>query len=177
MSASPIQGKPLILQGTQVAHAPSQGRVLVSLLVVVLLLLLPWGAATRPWLPDGFLMLLISLSLRVPRLLWPGRAFMAGLLMDLIQGTLLGVHALAYSTALFVALSLQRRLEGFDLRGRALHVGPVLFLAALLPLLLGGILGEGVNDWRPLVGGLIAALLWAPLDAVLGYFLVPGKRA
>lgn len=159
---------PLILQGAALTTPPSLRLVIVSILVAVLLLLLPWGAGIRPWLPDWLLMLLISWSLRAPRMLGPGRAFAAGLLLDLMHGTLLGAHALAYSSAIFTVLALQRRLDGFDLRGRALHVGPVLLLAALLPLLLSGMVSEGVSDWRPIVAGLVAALLWAPLDALLG---------
>lgn len=168
---------PLILQGAALTAPPARGPVIVSLVLALLLLLLPWGAGVRPWLPDWLLALLISLSLRGPHLLGPGRAFALGLLLDLIHGSLLGAHALAYSSAIFAVLSLQRRLEGFDLRGRALHVGPVLLLAALLPLLLAGVVGDGVSDWRPLLAGAFAALLWAPLDTLLGWFLAghPGN--
>jgi rod shape-determining protein MreD len=159
---------PLIPQGAALVAPPERGMIITSVVVAVLLLLLPWGAELRPWLPDWLLMLLISWSLRAPRMLGPGHAFVAGLLLDLIHGTLLGAHALAYSSAIFAVLAWQRRLEGFDSRGQALHVGPVLLLAALLPLLLSGLVGEGVSDWRPFVAGLIAALLWAPLDALVG---------
>lgn len=162
---------PLIPQGAALAAPPERGLVVTSIVLALLLSLLPWGASVRPWLPDWLLALLISWSLRGPRLLGPGRAFVLGLLLDLIHGTLLGAHALAYSSAIFAVLSLQRRLEGFDLRGRALHVGPVLLLAALLPLLLSGLVGDGVSDWRPLLAGAFAALLWIPLDGLVSLAL------
>ena len=51
-----------------------------------------------------------------------GVAWLLGIVMDVHQGVLLGQHALAYSVLSYGAISLHRRLEGFDRKGQAVHV-------------------------------------------------------
>jgi len=153
--------------------APASWRELgFSLGVAVIMTLLPWSQDWRWLVPDVALMMLIYWHIHAPQSVGIGMAFVLGLLSDLAAGVLIGQHALSYSLAAFVVLGLHRRLEGFTAVGQAFQLVPVFFGQALLMLLSGMLLARPLVDWRYLLGGLVAALLWLPMaflmDALAG---------
>jgi rod shape-determining protein MreD len=108
-------------------------------------------------------MVLLYWNVRAPRLAGLGAAFGLGLITDVARGVLMGLNALAYCVATFVALLVQRRLEGFDAPRQALQLSPILLGKEALVLTMGLVMGLGEADWRWLAAGLAAALLWFPL--------------
>ena len=61
------------------------------------------------------LVVILYWILRAPNLCNVGTAWLAGLLVDLATGSLLGQHALSFSITAFIALSYQRRLVLFNM--------------------------------------------------------------
>jgi rod shape-determining protein MreD len=168
MSARPpFSARPLLPQGAELAAPPSRGKVMLSLFVALCLTLLPWSDDARWLLPDLTLMVLLYWCIHAPRLVGLGLAFTLGLVTDVAHGLLLGLDALAYCAAVFVVLSLQKRLEGFDAPRQSLQLAPLLLGKAALVLTLGLAFGRGDADWRFLAGGVLAALLWLPLALLL----------
>jgi rod shape-determining protein MreD len=166
-------GKPLLPQGTAIVAPPSWRVLLLTLVLAFLLTLMPWPGEGRWLVPDFALMVLLYWNIHVPRPIGLGAAFLLGLLTDAAGGVLIGQHALSYTLAAFVILSLRRRLEKFPPLGRALQVAPVLFGQIALVLLLGLLFDRQATDWRYLASGVTAALLWLPLawllDALTGH--------
>lgn len=140
---------------------------MLSLFVALCLTLLPWSEGTRWLLPDLTLMVLLYWCIHAPRMVGLGLAFSLGLVTDVAHGLLLGLDALAYCAAVFVVLSLQKRLEGFDVPRQTLQLTPLLLGKEALVLILGLAFGRGDADWYFLAGGVLAALLWLPLALLL----------
>lgn len=125
-------------------------------------------------MPDLLAVVLVFWGVHQPRRVGVGWAFAFGLLIDVHHGSLLGQHALAYSTLVYGAVSLHRRIPAFGLIGQALHVLP-LFAAAhavslLVRMLVGGMWPGWTLAWAPL----FEAALW-PLATIL--LLAPQRRA
>lgn len=159
--------RPLLPQGAELAAPPNRAKLLGSLFVAFCLTLLPWLESVRWLLPDFTLMVLLYWCIHAPRLAGLGLAFGIGLLADVAGGLLLGLDALAYCAAAFIVLSVQKRLEGFDVPRQTLQLAPLLFGKEALVLTLGLAFGRGEADWRYLAGGVVALLLWWPMALLL----------
>lgn len=153
-------------RGPQLVAPASARLVYGSLALAFALGLLPWPVGWLWLVPDFTFLVLLYWHVHDPHRIGLGAAFVLGLLTDAACGMLLGMHALVYVAAAFIALSLCRRLENFSPPGQALQLAP-LFLAKPLAVLLLGLIGQTVVDWRYLAAGPVAALLWLPVCLLL----------
>jgi len=159
--------KPLVPQGPQLI-APAAGRLVFgSLLLAYLATLLPWPQEILWLVPDFTLVLLLYWLIHAPHLTGLGLAMTLGLLADATLGGLIGQHALTYVVVAFVAVNVRRRLENFEVSGRALHLAPIFLGQQLLMLILGLAFDLPDADWRYLAAGVSAALLWIPVAHLL----------
>lgn len=148
--------------------APASTRLIIlSFVLAVLLDLLPWPRAALWLVPDFPLMVLLYWNTHEPRRAPMWLAFLLGLVADVAHGVLLGLHALAYVTASFGALLVQRRLANFGPMGQAMQLAPILLGARLLVLVVGLAMSRGEVAWAYLAGGLAGALLWYPMCLLL----------
>jgi rod shape-determining protein MreD len=159
--------KPLVPQGPQLLAPPSARLVFGSLALAYVGTLLPWPREVLWLLPDFTLVLLLYWLIHAPHLTGLGLAMALGLLADFTLGGLIGQHALTYVTVAFVAIRARRRLENFEVSGRALHLAPIFLGQQLLMLLLGLVFDLPDTDWRYLAAGISAALLWIPVARLL----------
>ncbi len=139
--------------------------VYFSLLGAVLLNFLP--TAHWPGMPDWVALTLCFWSIREPRRVGMGGAFVLGLLMDVADGSILGQHCFAYVLLAYGASSLARRILWFPLLQQALHVLPLLIATQAIQAVMRLAVGA---DWPGIgyfVSPLIATLLWPLLTLVL----------
>jgi rod shape-determining protein MreD len=159
--------KPLVPQGPELLAPVSARMVAGTLALGYLATLLPWPDGIRWLVPDFTLIVLLYWCIHAPDRASLGLAMALGLLNDLTQGGLIGLHALTYTLSAFAGLRLRRRLENFEVSGRALHLAPVFLGQQALSLLLGLAFHLPDVDWRFLAAGLSSAVLWIPLAHVL----------
>lgn len=95
-------------------RAPSRLLVYGTLFVALLLQLFPWTGDGVILRPDFMLVVLIYWIFRAPYFCNIGTAWLAGVLVDLATGSLLGQYALAFTLTAYVALLFQRRLVLFS---------------------------------------------------------------
>lgn len=158
--------KPLIPPGQPLARPAAPAMVYGSLAAAFLVNALPWPASALWLVPDLLLLTLVYWNIHAPRLAGLGLAFALGLTVDAAYGVLLGLHALSYSTITFFVLMLRRRLEQFGAAGQALHLA-LLFPAQEALLLVLGLGFDREVDWRYLAAGVVTAMLWLPVSALL----------
>lgn len=167
------QDKPLVPQGPALVAPPPARLVAATLVLGFLCNLLPWPDSVRWLVPDCTLVVLLYWNIHAPHIARLGLAFVMGLLVDAAQGALIGQHALAYVLTAFIALSLRRRLENFEVGGRAIHLAPLFLAEVGLVLLLGLLFNARAVDARYLVSGVSALLVWVPmaygLDRLIGW--------
>jgi rod shape-determining protein MreD len=139
--------------------------ILFSLAVALLLNMVPPGVAFG--LPDWVALTLAFWCVREPLRVGLGSAFIAGLLMDVASGSLMGQHPLAYLLLAYAAGGLSRRILWFALPQQALHILPLLLATQLVMLLTRAIAGADFPGWGYFLGSFSGALLWPPLTFIL----------
>lgn len=136
-----------------------------SLLLALLLNFMP----TAVWrgMPDWLALLIVFWSVREPRRVGMGLAFLLGVAMDVADASLLGQHALAYVLVAYAASSLSRRILWFPLGQQALQVFPLLMLVQVVQFSVRMLIGADSPGISYFVGPFLAALLWPALTFVL----------
>ena len=150
--------------------------VYLSLLLALLCQLFPWAGQGVIFRPDFMLVVILYWLLRAPNLCNVGTAWVAGLLVDLATGSLLGQHALSFSIAAFIALSYQRRLVLFNTLQLVGYVAALLTFERVLILLLKLFEGNESPGWHyfwPVITGL---LLWQLMILLFGGLTRPKTK-
>lgn len=141
--------------------------VAVTLVIALALTVVPlpdWAEGLRPlWVALAVFYWVIAL----PERFGVGLAWIVGLLLDALTGTVLGAHALALTLVAFVAARMHLKLRMFPVWQQSLAVGLALSLYAFVLFWVGGLSGEMT---RPLVRFLPIAtsvVLWPWIYALL----------
>ncbi|HHC71469.1 MAG TPA: rod shape-determining protein MreD [Thiotrichales bacterium] len=147
---------------------PHGGWVIVASFVVALLLsTLPLPDWILPWRPEWSALVLIYWTMALPHRVGVGVGWIVGLLLDVLQGTLLGQHALGLATLAFVTYNLHQRVRVFPLWQQALTVMLFLALYQLLLLWFDGITGRPPRGWEYWIPSLTGMALWPWIFVVL----------
>ncbi len=162
----------IMRSGQQLLLPASPVFIWCSLLVALLLDMLPLGRV--PWLPDFLALVLVFWNVHQPLRIGIGFAFMFGLGVDVHQSSLLGQHALSYTTLSFCAAMIHRRLLWFPVPSQAVQVLPLFLAAHLVELMIRLINGNVFPGWTFLLAPMFEALLWPVVSVIL---LVPQRRA
>lgn len=141
--------------------------IVVSLFIAVVLTILPlpdWAAWARPlWV----LMVLIYWVLALDSRVGVGVAWLMGILLDILGGTLFGEHALAMVVVIYIVAKLQRQIRIAPLMQQALliFILSTIYLSIIyLCLGLTNRLPSSFLYWLPVF---ITALLWPWLFIIL----------
>jgi rod shape-determining protein MreD len=142
-----------------------------SLAVALAINMIPLGRAA--WMPDLLALVIVFWSVHQPARIGIGAAFVFGLLMDVHQASMLGQHALAYTTLGFLATMIHRRLLWYPVVSQALQVLPLFALSHLIELAVRMVGGGIFPGWTLLIAPLVEAALWPLVSLVL---LAPQRR-
>ncbi len=150
--------------------------VYLTLFIALLCQLFPWQGQGIIFRPDFMLVVLLYWVLRAPNLCSVGTAWIAGLLVDLATGSLLGQHALSFTITAFMALSYQRRLVLFNPWQLAAYVIALLTMARVLMLLLKLFEGNENPGWHYLWPVFTGLALWQVMILVFGMLTRPKTK-
>lgn len=139
--------------------------IIFSLFAALLMNFLP--TAHWPGVPDWVALVICFWSIREPRRVGMGWAFLLGLAMDVADGAILGQHCFAYILLAYAAAAQSRRILWFPLGQQALQILPMLFFCQLMQLLMRLMTGADFPGWGYLIGPIFSTLLWIPLTFLL----------
>jgi len=88
--------------------------IFLSFFVAYLLAIVPFPEWAMNYRPQWVAMVLIYWAMALPYRIGIGFAWVAGLLMDILEGSLLGLNALALAIIAYITLSLHQRLRMFS---------------------------------------------------------------
>lgn len=134
--------------------------IYVSLLLALLLQLLPWSGWGLLLRPDFILLTLIYWIFRAPHLCSIGTAWLAGMVVDMLSGSLFGQNALAYTFAAFFAANYQRRLVLFNVGEQASYVLALLLLAQVSLFVIKLFGGGEVPGWTYFLSSFTGIIFW-----------------
>jgi rod shape-determining protein MreD len=161
-----------------VARAPATLTLIFGTLIAAFCFnALPWSGLSLALRPDLLLVMLLFWSLHEPGRVGQGTAFIAGALMDVLDLSQLGQHALGYLVAIFLGQLWRVRVLKFRGVEQLFHVFGLLLIARLIELTLVFLLARNGLGLPSLLSPVIATLLWLPLTWVLFHPLVRTRRA
>lgn len=142
-------------------------RVLITSAIALLLTIVPLPQLLNFGRPDWLLLLVIYWSLNAPMLAGLTYAWICGLILDALIGTLIGQHALAFVLVAAMAQHFQLRIRVFPVLHQAFVVLMLVSLYHFLLFWIDGIVGTTVASWIRWLPAIVGAVLWPVLVAVL----------
>ncbi len=143
-----------------------RGFIALSFVAAVLLEWLPWQGWALALRPDFVGLMLLYWCTHKPHRVGIGIAWMLGIFVDVADASLFGQHALAYSVLAFGGLTLNRRVQMFNLREQSLHVLGLLMLSYTVYAIVHWQV-RGYVAWEYFLGVATSALMWSPLTLLL----------
>ena len=141
--------------------------IVLTLLVALLANTVPMSGMALTLKPDFLALVLLYWCIQEPRLIGVGVAWCLGLMMDVVDATVFGQHALAYAVLAYGAGYFRRRVLRFSLWQQAAQVAVLLLLSSGLVLLVRIAGGAPPPRWTYAVGSMTGALLWPLVTALL----------
>ena len=143
-----------------------------TLIVALMFNMLPVGRLA--WMPDLLAVTLVFWSVHQPLRIGVVAAFVFGLAVDVHQTSLLGQHALAYTTLCYFAITIHRRLLWFKVPSQAVQVLPLFAAAHGIELAIRMLAGAPFPGSTVLLAPVLEAALWPVVSVLL---LLPQRRA
>jgi len=143
-----------------VAQRSGGGIILISFIIAIILSALPLPESLQSWRPEWVLLVLFYWLVALPDRIGIGVAWCLGIVLDVLEGSLLGLNALALTVVAYFSLLFYQRLRMFSWLQQALSVFALVALNQLLCHWIKGILGSSVQTLMFLVPAFVSALLW-----------------
>ena len=134
--------------------------VLISLAVAMLLTVMPLPLMLLPLRPYWVALVMIFWCLETQDLISLGGAFLIGLLLDVLGGSLLGMHALGLVILVYLVKRFRARLRFFPPWQQALSVLALLLNDRIIVLWIISLKGDALPSPTFWLAPLIGTLLW-----------------
>jgi len=145
----------------------SMGLIWVGFFLALLLEMLPFPGWTLWLRPDWAFLLLITLAWLLPEKVGVGYALIIGLLLDLINGTPLGEHAIAMLPVVYLVIKFHRQLIMFPRMQQMLLVLAFVLVYKLILFVLQTMFAQEPVHILYWVAALIDMVLWPWLFMLL----------
>lgn len=148
--------------------------IATSFLVAMVLMIIPfpnWMPSEIGYLrPDWVVLVLIYWVIAVPERIGVVTAWIIGLFMDVLLGSLLGQHAISMTLVAYLASSLYQRLRMFSVWQQSLVVFATVGLHELVNFWIESL--AGLRDWNLwyLMSSVVSAFFWPWIFLLLRYF-------
>ena len=149
------------------ARRSGMGVIIISFIVALLLSALPLPESLQAWRPEWVLLVLLYWVVALPDRIGIGAAWILGIVLDVLEGSLLGLNALALTVVAYCSLLLYQRIRMFSWFQQALFVFVLVAVNQIISHWIKGILGASVQTLIFLIPALISALLWPWVFVVL----------
>ncbi len=152
-------------QSSRLLSPASPGFIRLTLLLAFFLNLLP--TSFWPWFPDWVALVVVFWSIRSPLVVGTGSAFLLGILMDVVDGSLMGQHALAYVLMSYASRVFAHRILWLPLKQQLFSIFPIILMGAGLQVLVRWFGGDALPSLFYFVQPFVTAALWVPATYVL----------
>jgi rod shape-determining protein MreD len=136
-------------------HAP----IIISMIVALMLSIAPMPAWAEAFRPDWVVLTLIYWTMTFPHSYSIGTAWIAGLVLDVAMGTLLGQHALALSVTIYITAKFYLQLRQFPMLQLMATVFALLAVYRFILFWINGVAGitvPAVVYWGPVISGTLS---------------------
>lgn len=151
---------------TETRHKATWAMV-ISFLVALILSALPMPEWSAQWRPAWVALVLVYWCMAAPARVGVATGWLAGLLLDVLSGTLLGQHALGLSVIAFITHQSHQRIRVLPIWQQGLSVFALIFVYQVLLLWINGIQGLHVSGIAYWSSPLMSMVLWPWVFVVL----------
>lgn len=142
--------------------------ILLSFFLAFLLAIVPFPVWAMNYRPEWVAMVLIYWVMALPYRVGIGTAFLTGLVLDILEGTVLGLNAMGLVIIAYVTLSLHLRLRMFSFLQQAGLVLALVGVYLMLKHWLQLITNESISpNLLFLMAALTSAIIWPSLFQLL----------
>ena len=145
----------------------SRSLIFLTIMAAVLLSLLPLPEAMLLFKPYWVAIVLIYWTLETHDMIGLGLAFLIGLILDTLSGSLMGLHALSLVIMVFLVQRFRSRLRFFPPWQQALSVLGLLVNDRIILIWITVLLGESLPTWKHWLPPLVGMALWPWLFLLL----------
>ncbi|SIT02778.1 rod shape-determining protein MreD [Neptunomonas antarctica] len=141
--------------------------VVGTLIVGFILSQMPLPSMLVWWRPEWVAMIVIYWVMALPHRFGIGMAWVSGLALDVLKGSLLGMNALSLTTIAFITLILHRRLRMYPLWQQAMMVLVLVGINQLIFHWIQSLTGSTGDTLVFLLPAVVSAILWPWVFVVL----------
>ena len=134
--------------------------LVLALVVALLLTLLPIPDSLESLRPYWVGLVLTYWALEIREMISLGTAFLIGILLDILTGSLMGMHALSLVVMIYLVQRFRSRLRFFPPWQQALSIFALLINDRIINLWISSLLGEPVPTWQYWLSPLTGMVLW-----------------
>jgi len=145
------------------------GKIVIagSFLVALLLTAMPLPEWAVNWRPAWVAMVLAYWCMALPHRVGIGIGWLLGILVDVMQGALLGQNAIGFAIIAYLVINSHQRMRMFPFLQQALLIGLMVSFSLLLSLWVRGIMGVPPHSWTYWMPVFTSMLLWPWLFIIL----------
>lgn len=148
----------------------SRSLILLTVLTAILLTLIPLPDVLAQFKPYWVALVVIYWSLETKEVISLGLAFLIGIVLDILSGSLMGLHALSLVVMVFLVQHFRSRLRFFPPWQQALSVFGLLVNDRIILIWITALLGEPLPTWQYWLAPLVGMALWPWLFLLLDRF-------
>jgi rod shape-determining protein MreD len=138
----------------------------ITFLIALSLEVMPMTEGLAPWRPPWLALTVIYWAMHRPGRIGVGFAWLLGLVLDVLQGAVLGQHALSLAVASYLTIKLCQRLRVFPIWHQTVAVGILVAVYAFLNFWIDGMTGNQIGGAARLTPILSALLVWPVVSRI-----------
>ena len=139
----------------------------LSLFVAFMLTIMPLPEWVVEFRPDWVTLVLVYWAMALPARIGVTMAWLAGLMLDVSHGAILGQHALGLMLVIYIVHLQHQRLRVASLIQQAIVIFFLLLLKQLIVLWVSGIVGHAPHTWLYFMPTITGAMLWPWIYIIL----------
>lgn len=150
--------------------------LIMVIFIAMLLTLLPLPSVLDPLRPYWVGLVLAYWALEIREMVSLGMAFLAGILLDVMTGSLMGMHALSLVVLIYLVQRFRSRLRFFPAWQQALSILALMVNDQIIRLWISSLLGEPMPTWNYWLSPIVAMLIWPWLFLLLDWVRAGRRR-
>lgn len=141
-------------------HSPRKTAIYLSMAAALILTILPLPEWAAPYRPEWLALALLYWAMALPKVVNITSAWVLGIVLDLLTGSLLGQHALGLIVISLITIHLHQQIRNFPIWQQSLVIAIIIAVYLGLMLWIEGLRGRAPDTWLYWAPVLSSLLLW-----------------
>lgn len=141
--------------------------IIASFIIALMAVMIPLPDFLSLFRPEVVTILLIYWCIEAPDRVGVGYGWVTGLMLDVVQGALLGQHAFALALVAWITVKLHQRIRVYPKGQQALSIFVLIVLSQMIVLWVQGVIGKSPNTWMYWMPSITSMIIWPWVDTLM----------